>query len=238
MECFPVGSSATAAFLPDGRRAVALSRIGELVLVDLHTGLPLRNFSNLLGPKGADNQKFPWFDLAVFDNGRKVVCARLDGTFSICDIEQGTLVRSFGDRVPNALWTPAVAMATDGHRLIQTRGDYLPVDYVYDLSDGHKFGEFAEPSSPRSAAMTANGALVAIGAREECTLRDGNTFKIIAKLHDHNAPVSAIAFSADGSRMASGDELGFVCLREVRTNRRVAMFKAHTGEVRKRGLSA
>src|SRR4029079_8061808 len=60
---------------------------------------------------------------------------------------------------------------------------------------------------PRSIAVTADGAFVAVGEETgKIKVYDAKTGQIAKTLQGHTAPVTGVAISADGSKILSGSQ--------------------------------
>jgi len=96
----------------------------------------------------------------------------------------------------------------------------------------------AEASSAAGVAVTSpDGKLLAvngtIGERPAILVRDVATGKLLHRLLGHEAPIAAIAFSADGAKVASGSQDGTARVWDLKDARfpEVARFTGHTGPV-------
>ena len=140
--------------------------------------------------------------IGTVDGGRVVVARLLDGSHVGVDADSGRIRWSQSDMREHA----GVAIDTAApNQLLLARGTLRTVLLV-DLSTGaaapldHSF-EF-----PRVAALAPDRRTIALGTIEtsgEVALIDAADFRTIARLPNHRRPVHAIAWSPDGSRIAS-----------------------------------
>lgn len=181
------------AFEHDGPRLVSGSFDRSVRVWDAATGAGI---SVLLGH--ADQVRC----VAFAPGGEYVASGSNDGTVRLWRPDGGKAVQSFraGER-----WS-AVAFAPDGKRLVAGslgRGTML----AFDLLSNH-----ALPDPPRvqggitSMAYSSDGAWILTGGEEDSTMRlwHAATGKLERSFVGHQAPVTAVAFLADGTGVVSG----------------------------------
>ena len=105
-------------------------------------------------------------------------------------------------------------------------------------------GQGYSPSQPWfevwAAALSPSGTVVAVapgdshGLLADCAivLWDPVSATVARRLVAHTNHVRAIAFSPDGSRLASGDEDGLIIIWDVATGRELIRLEGHSGAVR------
>lgn len=129
-----------------------------------------------------------------------------------------------------AVWDPR-----SGRRVSSAAADYRggfdDVGAVFGLAGkrvGYRIPRLLDAETGAAAAALAQGHVSCLAASPDgrllaagmaigsVTLSDFSTGRVFARLHGHAAPVRAIAFSVDGSRIATGALDGSVCLWDAR----------------------
>lgn len=193
-------------FAPDGRSLFACSYPTVIQQWDIKSGKMLRAF------KGVGKQ----YDFAISPNGKTLVSAsplhtgddnHIDKTIGhVWDIKSGKVVRS----VPGIGWP--ITFSPNGSQLF-TR--------LVDNGNDSKWGQWSLPSgklvrrSPQRLtanggatplAISPNGRLMATGHQNKTVLiADARTHKLLQLLPAGNAMILAVAFSPDGSILATSD---------------------------------
>jgi WD40 repeat protein len=138
-----------------------------------------------------------------------------------------------------------VAFSPDGKSLaVLGRVDKgMRHDTVLQLWDVPKKAARADLTFPGGAgcmAYSPDGKLVAVGGpytEKSVILVDPEAGKELARLSDHSADVTAVAFSPDGTVLAAGCQTGGVHLWDCKTRKEVSRFLAHPVERYIRGLA-
>jgi WD40 repeat protein len=103
------------------------------------------------------------------------------------------------------------ALSDDGSALVSLRSDQerRNVITLWDVQSGDKrltFEAWANAESGRTCAFSSDGARIATGTANGVILWDTHEAKIINFYRGHTAPVTACAFSPDGSAIVSAGE--------------------------------
>ncbi len=145
-------------------------------------------------------------DLVVSPDGRRVVSVAFDGTVEIHDAWGGRFLSHW--TAPGGPWY-RIALSADGKRLVgisQTAEERSLK--VWDVADGRErlaltgkrpFGE--------AVALSADGAWCAVADGDTIEVRAVDGGRDVRTLRGHTKQVSCVAFSADGKRLASGENV-------------------------------
>jgi WD40 repeat protein len=175
------------AFSPDGRRLAMSSALG-ITLYDSNTWAAIRHI-----PMDRWARK-----LAYSPDGRRLAISQwdLDGSLKVLDLEIGQ--EAFTLRAGWPLW--AIAYSPDGRFLISGGLNHL---MVWDAATGAELHPLSG-SSVNSLAFSPDGRTLAVANGQFVRLLDVATWEIRHILKGHAQTVASIAFSPDGSKLASG----------------------------------
>jgi WD40 repeat protein len=221
------------AFSPDGKQLVAASAKKPVVVWDAATGRALCRHPAEMSLV---------YKVAFAPDGKGVTllssdAGRVDGQWrwsvSRRDVseEQGTVLIDSGTTRP-----AKVAVSPDGRRLAgwSTPGE-LKVWTLGEKSDPltiplrttlHHYCLVFSPDGRRLAGTT--GGFVSGKSSGEITLWDANTGEELRHLRAHTAVIPDIAFSPDGSRLASASYDMTVALWDLTTGQELRRFQGHT----------
>jgi WD40 repeat protein/uncharacterized caspase-like protein len=195
----PVTSFSGLAFCSQGKLALSAD---PATIWDTDTGQVIRN----LGAN--DSEFYQEFSL----NGRNIVASGNGnpGAIYVWDATTGQLVRS--SRAPkDAGWT---SVSRDGTRAILGMPPDFTSSQVRDLLDDRPISTIRTPDNPDATALSPDYTRVLFGSAKAMILSDAANGKLL-KSFAHSSPVSAVAFSPNGARVASGDRNGNVRLWDV-----------------------
>ncbi|MBI1321840.1 protein kinase [bacterium] len=107
---------------------------------------------------------------------------------------------------------------------------------VWDWKSGKMIRGFVPHKATVSCvAFSPDGRFIAtsaLSARENLTLWDAKTGSKVIDLVGHSTPVYNLSFSSDGTRLASGDNKGFVIVWDIATGEAVSNTKADRDRIR------
>jgi WD40 repeat protein len=174
-----------------------------------------------------------WVSLAVvsLDNRTLVTCS-LDNTIKVWNLEHGRDPPALADGdFAEGIWIPTVAFDQSGGHVFTGSDDHKL--RAYDLATGKKSGEWAIGDA-RSLVLSPDGKTLAVGFDDDqgnIGFFDLATKGLGRKFKAHNDSLKAVAFSADGRRLASASEDGTAKVWDVATETLLATCRGHTGYV-------
>jgi WD40 repeat protein len=249
------GPVASAAFLPDGRRALSAGRDGTLRLWDLATGKELHRCEGHVGGV---------VGLAVSADGR-VLSGGHDHAVRLGDVETGRELKRFTGHT-DVVW--CVAFSPDGRQALSYGKDctirrwdletgeelwcsqgpapppvvgrvaYFPdgeralsvrdkTVRLWDLKAGQELRRFDDrPEVVIASALLPTGRFLLGDTAGKVWLMDAEDGKELRTFSGHQAVISGVAFSHDGRRALSGSLDGTVCLWDLETGASLRTFKA------------
>jgi WD40 repeat protein/serine/threonine protein kinase len=225
------------AFSPNGEQLATGSRDDDVRRWNVQSGAELRRLPGHAG----------WvLSLAYGPNGRQIATANQDGTVRLWDAQTGTESAAFPLHPGAAL---AVRYSPDGARIASAGLDHRlkiwdPVTgkvLVNVRCDSHpgamtmKAGMLAfSPDGRWIAACTGAGGTVG----GEVCVWDSRTGGLAATMRGHSNHINAVAFTPDGTRIASGSNDGTVRLWEAATGREIIALRGHGAGVLSLAFSA
>jgi WD40 repeat protein len=162
-------------------------------------------------------------------DNRRMLTASLDHSIRIWDTANGEQLRSF--RPYDGASPAATALSPDGQRVVTS--DPLRKDVrLLDADSGATIAELAGHAELQSIHFTPRGdRFVTIDGFPRNTLKlwDARDGKFIAEMRGHSNTVTQVAFSPDGTHIASSSMDQSVRLWEAATGKFVAVLKGHQG---------
>ena len=209
-------------FAPDGATFAVASSGGEVTIWDAATGA-LRERLQL----GERLRCVAWTP-----DARHVVAGSLTGVARVVELETMQVVDTFDHGV--TLWT--VAVSPDGRRLVTGGGDQR--FRLWDMATGEMLrDEGGHTEIVRGAEFSPDGRmLVTAGWDGQARVWDLGV-PAVQRWEGHDEEVLAITVSADGSRLASGDDSGRVVVRDGHTHETLRSFRPESRAVRALALS-
>jgi WD40 repeat protein len=139
--------------------------------------------------------------LAFSVDGRTLATGLKDGTILLWDTETGKLRGKLEGHDGKRGWVRAVAYSPDGQRLASAGDDYRTI--VWD-AEGSREVTFRHEGRVSCVAFSADGTLLASGSLDRLVrLRNLETGQSASWFAGHRYGVNSVAFSPDGSRLAT-----------------------------------
>jgi WD40 repeat protein/serine/threonine protein kinase len=219
------GVAASTAYLvlsPAGTDVAAVSQDGTTVqLGDVRTG----KSTALLQVARAKVNGFPVFS----EDGKRIAALLTDGTGRVWDVATGrerTVVPARG----GAPWE-AFTLSADGRRVAFPVQDAIR---VWDAESGKEVAALGPMKSVSVLALSQDGTRLASGGDypdNDLRLWDVPTGRQRAVLSGHQNRIIAIAFSPDGTRVATASKDQTARLWDVSAGRLIAVLPGHTSDV-------
>lgn len=168
----------------------------------------------------------------AFDrDGRRLVVGRstTNAPTAVISID-GTQIAS----LPGHFWrTDWVGFAANGEHVASLGNNGRLLEHVIDSGALVRRAAFPrnEDQEGCRAALSPDGALLAVAARHQLHLLDAASWKTIATLDGHTSSIYALAFSADGGLLVSGGRDRELRVWDVRTRAPIATMVGHVDDV-------
>jgi WD40 repeat protein/DNA-binding SARP family transcriptional activator len=174
-------------FDPGGRWLASASTDGTVRLWGTTDGAEVRV---LRGHRG------PVLGLSVHLDGATLASTGEDGTLRVYDTSSGTVVVARGHEGP----VGGVAFAPDGSTIATASTDATL--RTWNPATGEQRSSVATPAGIHAVAYSPDGETIATGGAEAVVaVHDLRTGRVDRTIGGHTAPISALAFAADGDRL-------------------------------------
>ncbi|HUG91097.1 MAG TPA: c-type cytochrome domain-containing protein, partial [Planctomycetaceae bacterium] len=212
-----------AAVSADRKWLAVASEDGKVTLIDLAGGQPPRALN---GHAGAVNA------VAFSANNARLVTGGADQTVRVWDVASGNPLAALAGGTGAV---SAVALHPNGNQVISGSADANAAN-VWKLDVPAPRPLAGENGNPvKVAAVSPDGKLLAVGATAEgkpvVLVRDIASGNVTHTLAGHEAAVTAVAFSADASKVVSGSEDKTARVWNLADGKELAKFAAHTAGV-------
>jgi WD40 repeat protein len=223
------GVARTVAFSPDGRHLATGSFDHTVKVWDAKTGAEEITLRGHAGPV---------VQVAYSPDGSRLVSASTDKTVKVWDARGGGELLLLGGHV-NAV--NGVAFSRDGGRLVSGAGDGTVK--VWETAAGSEVLSFKAAGGPVTAvALSPDGSRIATASGgpdaqkrthpAELKLWDAHTGAEVLSLRGYSSQGRGLAFSPDGSRLASAGLDHTARVWDLRTGAVLLTLHGHDGEVR------
>jgi DNA-binding beta-propeller fold protein YncE len=159
--------------------------------------------------------------VAFSPDGQQLVSAGDDGTVQVWDLKTRKETRSFSgeDKTPHC-----VGFAADGTRVVAVFGKGTVK--VWNAADGSEALSF-EAGGNDSAALSPDGSTLAVGGGGKIGIWSTSDGKQLRSFEAHRAAILGLAFSPDGSKLASAGEHNLVRIWDTATGNRLQNLTGH-----------
>ena len=201
------GSQASMVAFSQNDKTVAVgSNDGSVELFEANTGHEIKR---LVGNMGTINS------VAFLPDTSKILIGTSDSLLRLWDIGTGTLLKPMPGNSRNLL---TIKSAKDGLtcQTFSENGTWQN----FDLATGKVVNSFSTSYSSKHAAFSPSGLKVAAAAANqpftEVRIWDTETGKIRQSCNWHHAPVTSVAFSADGTQLLTAGQDSIAIVWDVK----------------------
>ncbi|MEK7793622.1 MAG: WD40 repeat domain-containing serine/threonine-protein kinase [Candidatus Hydrogenedentota bacterium] len=218
------------AWSPDGTLLAASTQSGTIRVFDIESGTPLEYVAR---------HEWAVWDVAFDPTGALLASAGGDSAIKLWRVADGVelaRLEGHGGEANSLVFSPDGATlysaGDDGRVLRWHVADWLGVDASEPQPGDPLIWTILPeiPGRPSSVALSAEGHMAAIGTREgKIGVYNAVDTAPVTEFDAHERAVTALAFDARRSRIASGGEDHFVYVWNAATGDRLAAFEGHDG---------
>ncbi len=179
-------------FSPDGKRAISGSDDDQAILWDLDTGQPLRFYAHGSSIKS----------VAISADGETLATGGHDSRIIVWDVASGDQLHTLEgheDSIRSLAFSPTGEIVASGTADDSAR--------LWSLKTGETLHVLDHPHNVTAVSFSPDGAYLATGCYDD-TVRIWNVESgaLLQTLTGHSSAISSLAFTPDGSRLASVSE--------------------------------
>jgi WD40 repeat protein/DNA-binding SARP family transcriptional activator len=207
------------AFDPEGKQALSASWDKTLILWEVSSGQPVRQFSG-----HSDRVTSVMFN----PDGKTALSGSVDTTLIMWDVGSGSIIRRYeGHRGE----ITGIAISPDGRVALSGSSDQTLV--LWNLASGEVIRSFTGHNGEvHSIAFSPDGSMIASGSSDtELILWDAATGNLIRRFEGHLGAVTSVAFSPDGETILSGSLDQVLILWDVESGEPVRRYEGHQDQV-------
>lgn len=225
--------STSAIFTPDGQRMVSTDQ--TVVLWDVYgEGDIVRRFDQ------SEGHVDRIYSIALSPDGTQAVTGSRDGSVILWDTQTGTIAATFEGHQQDSDVIHALVYSPDGGQIFAaTQSGHIlhwnAAGTAQSTLDAHNAPVRALAISADGTRLASGGGNIMLGnsrpADNTIRIWDLSTNSVVSELVGHTAPVNALAFSPDGTRLLSGSDDNTLILWDVTNGTNLHTFRGHLGSV-------